>query len=292
MKRKPYLKTFPATIVSLINTAFALLAFVILFRTVFYLGTYIGTTIRAFQFNNFSMIQKLLSGTLSSTGSLIPQMKLTDVLSLPFTFHLTETILASIFVVILSVITPVLIIFNGIGSFNLRFWNKGYRMLKVVHIFYAILTVLSMISIVYTYIRIFIDNNLRTVITVMDSKNIWIILSVFIGIGIFVLILQIVTFCYHKDIVQQMTYIRSDLQDQEDVLDENHLSGIACFFGIIFLIPAVVLTIILKDQYSIVSATAIILLFIYSIKYFCVAASNRGLKSAVRAKSRRNRRNS
>ncbi len=290
MKRKPYLKTFPATVVSLINTVFGLLAFVILFRTVFYLGTYIGTAIRAFQFNDFSKIQDLLSSTLSSTGILLPLDKLTDVSSLPFVFHLTETILASIFVVILSVITPVLLIFNGIGSFNLRFWNRGYRMLQVVHVFYAILTVLSMISIVYTYVRIFIDKDLRALVTALNSKNVWILFSIFIGIGIFILIIQIVIFCYHKDIAQQMTYIRSDLQDQEDVLDENHLSGISCFFGIVFLIPAVIFTVLLKDRYSPVPVIAIVLLFVYSIKYFCVAASNRGLKNAVKTKNRRNRR--
>lgn len=290
MKRLTYLRNMPATLLCMINMIFSLLAFVVLFRTVFFFGTFVGTIIRAFQFQDFTMIQKNITDALVSSGTMQYIDQITGGITISFTFGLIHTILISILLILSALLYPILIILNGVASLNLRTRGKSSHMLQVIHSIHAVLNILTMISVIAVAVFLFISEQIRTVLKSGASGNlVFLILGSLIAIAI-ILIVQFVIFCYHKDVAQNMSFIDSDAIGAEDYLDENHLSGLAFFFGLILLCPVVGLLYLLKYGYNPGSIILTIFFLLLAFKFFLVAACNRILKKTVHSRNRRNRR--
>lgn len=290
MKRLPYLKSFSATILSILNFLLAVCTFLLLFRTVFTFGKFVGTMIRSFQFSDYSMVPKFFQDS-GNTFGLLPYLEsLTDGAMLKFTFGLIPLILSGIAFALLAILLPVLTILNGFGSLSLRFHNRGSHLIQIVHVFHCIINVLWALLAVFVIGYFLFTGVFRDSLKSADSGSILVVLITLIVLAVLLVIMECMAFCYHKNVAQHMSYITSEIQGASDLFEENHLSGLSFFFGAILLIPIIALGYLLSLQYNMTILMLLIICAVFSLKYFLVCICNHRLKKTIWQRNRRTRR--
>ena len=195
----------------------------------------------------------------------------------------------SIGIVFLAVILLIFIMIEGIVLLFLRFGRKGSLTVRFFHQIYMTADILRLLLFGYLVV-LYIINYPELSKTAGLEGVLSLGLNITLGItGAVYLILLLLRFCFHKDIVRAMTTVTYEIQTGElGDLKRTHLSGISFIFAlpyaVILLVTAITFPygdISFNDEAGILYLVFIGFLLIMMLQYFSICFCNRNLKNAM-----------